>query len=104
MAITKYPSATISADGRTLIRAVGASTVRDVLTVAVYGTTLGGGTASLLISHQDSPSLSTAGDWATIDGAASLSLGTAYRIEVAGAAIAFYLTGSTSPSLTVAWS
>jgi len=104
MAITKFPSAAVSADGRTLIRGAGANPTRDVLTIAIYGTTLGGGTASLLISHQDSPSLSTAGDWATIDGCTSLALGTAYRIEVAGAAIAFYLTGSTSPSLTVAWS
>jgi hypothetical protein len=104
MAITKFPSAAVSADGRTLIRGAGASTTRDVLTVAIYGTTLGGGTASLLISHQDAPSLSTAGDWATIDGAGALALGTAYRIEVAGAAIAFYITGSTNPSLTVAWS
>ena len=104
MAITKFPSASISADGRTLIRGLNQSTTSDVLTVAIYGTTLGGGTASLLVSHQDSPSLSTAGDWATIDGASSLSLGYAYRIEVHGAAIAFYLTGSTNPSLTVAWS
>jgi hypothetical protein len=104
MAITKFPSAAVSADGRTLIRGAGASATRDVLTVAIYGTTLGGGTASLLISHQDAPSLSTAGDWATIDGASSLSLGTAYRIEIAGAAIAFYITGSTNPSITVAWS
>lgn len=104
MAITKYPSATVSADGRTLIRGAGTSPTRDVLTVAIYGTTLGGGTASLLVSHQDSPSLSTASDWATVDGCSSLSLGTAYRIEVSGVAIAFYLTGSSSPSLTVAWS
>jgi hypothetical protein len=104
MAITKFPSATISADGRTLIRGVGVSQLRNELTIAIYGTTLGGGTASLLISHQDSPSLSTAGDWATIDGASALSLGTAYRVEIAGAAIAFYITGSTNPSLTVAWS
>jgi hypothetical protein len=58
----------------------------------------------LQISHEDSPALATDAHWATIDGASSLSLGTAYRIEIGGAAIAFRLTGATAPSLTVAWS
>lgn len=103
MAITKFPSVTLNASGRAILRGAGASSQRDVITVALYGS-LGGGTASLQVSHQDSPSTSTDSDWATIDGASTLTISTAYRIEVSGAAIAINLTGASSPSLTVAWS
>jgi hypothetical protein len=103
VAITRFPSASVTGNGRTLIRGVNASSARNDLTVALYGS-LGGGTASLQVSHHDAPSLSTDSEWATIDGASSLTISTAYRIEVSGAAIAINLTGATAPTLTVAWS
>jgi hypothetical protein len=102
MAITLLPSATLSADGRVLLQGGGSAT-RSRLIVALYGD-LGGGTASLQVSHHDSPSTSTDSEWATLDGASDLTAGTAYRIEISGAAIALRLTGSTTPSLTIAWS
>lgn len=102
MAITKHPSVTLSADGRALLRSLGQSGTRNEMTVALFGS-FGGGTVSLQISFEDSPVLATDAHWATIDGASSLSVLTAYRIEIAGAAIAVRITGSTTPSLTVAW-
>jgi hypothetical protein len=65
MAIIRYPSVSLSANGRVLLRGVGVATTKARMILTVTGTAPGC-LISLQVSHHDEPDVGDDSQWATI--------------------------------------